>query len=311
MQNLVDFCVGSAHYMSMKTFQIFAWTVQAVTVGLCVLLFMLSHNTWGGLSVHSTLQFVLVITFTITCGVMVWAIPRKQTIVSGVLCPLASFLLACDTITKCTYVLLAGKIAGMLVILALLRVVGKISARLKKIGKPSATSSSGKNPKVVSFGLGLASQRLTGNSSALSFKEMRRIIARLKEHILLWWVITFISSACGVLAMSALRQDGVLAASVVEIVALSIIVTHGLTTYILFKRTANASFKLILPGLLGNVLDDEQSRRVRSVKSKKYNLGTSMLWTLVCANMVCVLIVLGSSLWPANVSAKCQVYPIL
>jgi hypothetical protein len=292
--------------MPMKTFQIFAWTVQAVTVGLCVLLLMLSQNTLGGLSVHSTFQFVFVIIFTITCGVMVWAIPRKQTIVTGALVPLGSFLLACDTIWKCMYVHLAEKIAGMLVILALLRVVGKISARLTKIGKSSATPSE-KNRKRVSFGLGLSSQRLPENSLTLPLKGMHRIIAWLKERILLWLVITFISSACGVVAISALQQDGLLAASVVEIVALSAIVTRGLRTYILFKRTAKASFQGISPRSLGKVSGGERSRMVRSIKSKKYNLGTSMLWTLMCANIVCILIVLVSSLWPANVSGNCQV----
>ncbi len=243
-----------------------------------------------------------------------WAIPQKQTIVSGVLCPLGSFLLACDTIWKCLYVQLAEKIAGMLVILALLRVVGKISARLKMIGKSSANSSSGKKPR-VSFGLGLSSQPLTGNSSTMPFKGMHRIIAWLKERILLLSVITFISSACGVVAISALQsvlqQDGLLAASVVEIVALSTIVTRGWTIYILFKRTANASFKVISPGLLRKVSDDERSRMVRSVESKKYNLEASMVWTLMCVNIVYVLIVLVSSLWPANVSGKCQVHLIL
>jgi hypothetical protein len=293
----------------MKRLKAFAWTVQAVTVGLCILLLVLSHNTWEGLSTHAIFQFILVILFTITCGVLVWAIPRKQTIVAGVFCPLGSFLLACDTIWQCVYVHLAEKIAGIIVVLALLCVVRKISARLANLS--AGTRSSSERRRETRVSVSVLPRRLPENGATLQLSFCEKLLLGLKEHRLSWLMIFFISSASVVVATSRLKHDGLVPASVVEIAALSTMAAAGWETYISFKTTSNASFGLISPKFLGGISADERNKTVRSLQTKKQNLGASMLWTLVCVDIVSGLIILLSSLWPANASGKCQVHLIL
>jgi hypothetical protein len=294
----------------MERLKAFAWTVQAVTVGLCILLLLLSHNTWEGLSTHALFQFILVMLFTITCGFLVWAIPRKQTIIAGVFCPLGSFLLACDTMWQCVYVHLAEKIAGIIVVLALLRIVRKISARLANLSAPSARSSAERrrDARVI---MPVLAWRLPENGNTMQLSFCGKILLGLKENHLSWLMIVFIASASVVVATSRLQQDGLFPASVVEIAALSTMAAVGWETYISFKRTSNASFGLISPKFVGEISAGERNKTVRSLQTKKNNLGASMLWTLVCVNIVSGLIILLSSLWSANASGECQVHLIL
>ncbi len=235
-----------------------------------------------------------------------WAIPRKQTIVAGVICPLASFLGACDTMWQCVYVHLEEKIAGILVILALLRVVRKISARLANLSGGAHSSSEPRRETRVF--VSVLARHLPENGTTMQLSFCGKMLLGLKEHHLTWLMIIFISSAFVVVATARLQQDGLLPASVVEIAALLTMVAAGWETYISFKRTSNASFGLISPKFLGEISANEQNKTVSSLQKKKHNLGASMLATLVCVNIVSGLIILLSSLWPANASGKCQVY---
>jgi hypothetical protein len=286
----------------MKKIQVFAWTVQVVTVGLCILLLGLSHNTWEGLMIHSIFQFTLVILFAITCGVLVWAVPRKQTIVVGVICPLGAFVVACDTIWKCVYVRLAQKITCIIIVFALLRIVRKISSRLANLAAGAHNSPERRRELAM---------RLPENGTTMQLSFCGEILLGLKEHHLSCLMIVLISSASVVVATSKLQQDGLFPASVAEIAALSAMVAAGWETYISFRRSSNASFGLISPKFVKEVSAYGQDKTVRSLQKKKQNLGASMLGALVCVNMLSGVIILLSSLWPANASGKCQVHLIL
>ncbi len=236
-----------------------------------------------------------------------WAVPRKQTIVAGVICPLGAFVCACDTIWKCVYVRLAQKIICFIIVFALLRIVRKISSRLANLAAGAHSSPERRREAIVS----VLARRLPENGTTMQLSFCGKILLRLKERHLSCLMIVLISSASVVVATSKLQQDGLLPASIAEIAALSAMVAAGWETYISFKRTSNASFGLVSPKFIGEVSADGQNKTVRSLQRKKQNLGASMLGALVCVNILSGLIILLSSLWPANASGKCQVHLIL
>jgi hypothetical protein len=270
--------------MALKTWQYtLVFILQALAIAFDLYFLAPDHTELGGKRRggwnHRTAVLSLGIVMNVVVVIMVWAIPKRNVFFGCLVSSSLTVVLSSDTIWKCSFVLVGGKLVAFVMVVVFLAGARKLAARLST-GGASGASLLTQTQKTCSCGVVLNSVGLlaTPDSSILAVVE-----------ILLW--------------------IGVLAESWVHFVAFEHTVNDT------FGQVANVRVQSA-PSVASpqQPVNAQPLRRltdsIKHAKSTRRNVSRNVRGIIVACHLLTVAVFLASPLWSANVPSpggQCQV----